>query len=76
MVAGNFEAGDDLTLLDPLAYQRLVAARAERQREGVEQNRLAGAGFAGEHGKAVGEVDVEPVDEDDIADGQSGEHGT
>ena len=75
MVAGDLEAGDHLALLDPLAHQRLVAARAERQRKGVEQNRLAGAGLAGEHGKAVGEIDVEPVDEDDIADGQSGEHG-
>ena len=72
MVAGDLEAGDHLALLDPLAHQGLVAARAERQRKGVEQNRLAGAGLAGEHGKAVGEIDVEPVDQDDIADGQVG----
>ena len=29
-----------------------VAARAQREREGIEQDRLAGAGLAGEHGKA------------------------
>ena len=52
-----------------------VAARAERQREGIEQDRLAGAGLAGEHGEPAGEIDVEPVDQDDVADGKSGEHG-
>ena len=72
---GDLEGGDDLALLDALAHQRLVAARAQRQRKGVEQDRLAGAGLAGEHGKPVGEIDVEPVDQDDVADGKSGEHG-
>ena len=52
-----------------------VAARAERQREGVEQDRLAGAGLAGQHGKPVGEIDVEPIDQDDVADRKPGEHG-
>ena len=57
-----------LPLLGPLAHQRDVAAGAERQRKGVEQDRLAGAGFAGQHGKAGGEVDIEPIDQDDVAD--------
>ena len=74
MVALDLEHGGHLALLDAVAHQRLVAARAQRQREGVEQDRLAGAGLAGEHGKACGEIDVEPVDQDDVADGKPGEH--
>ena len=75
MIAGHLENGGDLSLLHALAHQRLVAAGAQRQREGVEQDRLAGAGLAGEHGKPFGEIDVEPVDQDDVADRKSGEHG-
>jgi hypothetical protein len=40
----------------------------ERQRESVEQDRLAGAGLAGEHRETAREVDVEPVDQHDVAD--------
>ena len=75
MVALDLEHGGDLALLDAVADQRLVAAPAQRQREGVEQDRLAGAGLAGEHGKAAGEIDVEPVDQHDVADGKPGKHG-
>ena len=74
MVAGDLEHGGHLALLGALPHQRLVAAPAQRQRKGVEQNRFAGAGLAGEHGKAFGEIDVEPVDQDDVADRKSGEH--
>ena len=52
MVARQFEGGGHLPLLGAVAHQRGVAARAERQREGIEQDRLAGAGLAGEHGQA------------------------
>ena len=71
----HLERRRHLPLLLALAHQGGVAARAERQRERVEQDRLAGAGFAGEHGKPLGKVDVEPVDQDDVADGKAGEHG-
>ena len=74
MLLRHLEHGDDLALLQPLAHQSLVAAAAERQREGVQQDRFAGAGLAGQHGKVPGEIDVEPVDQDDIADGETSEH--
>jgi hypothetical protein len=74
MLLADLEGGGDLALLHALAHQRLIAAGAERQREGVEQNRLAGAGLAGEHGQPAGEIDVEPIDQDYIADGKPGEH--
>ena len=75
MLGCDLEHGGHLALLGPLADQGLVAAGAERQRKGIEQDRLAGAGLAGEHGEPVGEIDVEPVDQDDVADGQTGKHG-
>jgi hypothetical protein len=75
MSALDLEHGSHLALLDPLPHQRLVAAGAQSQCKGIEQDRLTGAGLAGEHGKPGGEIDVEPVDQDDVADRKSGEHG-
>ena len=74
MLGRQFEHRGDLALLGALAHQGGVAARAQRQREGVEQDRLAGAGLAGQHGKARREIDVEPVDQNDVSDRESGQH--
>ena len=74
-VAGlRLEHGRHLSLLGAGADQARIAARAQREREGVEQYRLAGARFAGQHGKAAAELDVEPVDQHDIADRESDQH--
>ena len=48
MILAEIEGGGHLPVLGALAHQRRVAARAERQRECVEQDRFAGAGFAGQ----------------------------
>ena len=32
------------------------------------------AGFAGQYRKAAAEIDVQPIDQDDVADGKPGEH--
>src|SRR3954465_14151892 len=74
MRARQVEGRGHRPLLCPLAYQCNVAAGTERQRKGVEQDRLAGAGFAGQHGETSGEIDIEPVDQNDVADGKPGEH--
>ena len=74
MVARHVEHGDDLALCRAVAHQRSVAAGAKRQRQRVEQDGFSGAGFAGQHGKAGQEVDVQLLDQDDIADRQSGKH--
>ena len=68
MPARQFEHRGDLALRLSLAHQRGVAARAQGEREGVEQDRLAGAGFAGQHGKAPGKIEVKLVDQDDVPD--------
>ena len=68
MILGDVEGGDHLTVLGALAHQRRLAARAERQRERIEQDRFAGAGLAGQRGEAGAEIDIQPVDQDDVAD--------
>jgi hypothetical protein len=68
MIAGNVKGGRDIALLGTLPHQAGIAARAERERKGVQQDRFARAGFAGQHRQPGRQVDVEPVDEDDIAD--------
>src|SRR5579871_6269479 len=51
-----------------------IAATAERQREGIEQNRFAGAGLAGQDREPPIELDIEPFDQDDVADRQTRQH--
>ncbi len=74
MVFAEIERGDHLALLGALAHHGGVAARAERQRESIEQDRFAGAGLAGERGKAGPEIDVQAIDQDDVADGKASKH--
>ena len=52
MIFAEIESGDHLALLGALAHHRGVAARAERQRESIEQDRFAGAGLARQRGEA------------------------
>ena len=51
-----------------------VGAPAHRQRQGVEQDRLARAGLAGEHREARAELDVERIDDDEVAKSQREQH--
>jgi hypothetical protein len=75
MIARHVEHSRNLALRSTMPHKRGVAARAERQRKGIEENGFAGAGLAGQHGKAGREIDVQPFDQDDIADRQPGKHG-
>ena len=74
MGARQIEGGRHLALLGPVAHQRGVAAGAERQRKGVEQDGFAGAGLAGQHGKTGRDVEIEAVDQNDVADREAGQH--
>ena len=74
MLPADVEGGGHLALLGAFANQSRVAARTERQRKRVEQDRLAGAGLAGQRGKACAEVDIQAIDQNDIANGKAGEH--
>ena len=74
MVWSEIEHGRDLALLLAVAHEAPVAAAAQRQRESVEQDRFPRAGLAGEHAQAVPEGELEPVDQDDVADRELDEH--
>ena len=48
---------------------------AEQQAERVQQDRLARAGFAGEHRESLAEFDIERGDDDKVANRKRAEHG-
>ena len=75
VVLRKFESRADLTLRRAVADQAAVAPGAKRQRKRVEKNRFAGAGLAGQNGKATVEFEIKLVDQNDVADGQLNEHG-
>ena len=74
MIGRRLEDRRDLAALRAGAHQRRVAARAERQRQRIEQDGFAGARLAGQHRQPGVELDAEPVDQDDVLDGEAREH--
>ncbi len=70
----HIEHRGDLALLRAMADQIGIATAAERERERIEQNGFARAGLTGQHRKTTGELDIEPFDQDDVADRQTGQH--
>ena len=61
-----------LPLILAVADQRRVAAGAEGQRGGVEEDGLAGAGFARQHGQTLGEGQIEPETHRAVIDAYGG----
>jgi hypothetical protein len=53
----------------PSADEAGVGARAGGQAQGVEDDRLAGPGFAGQRGQALADGKVQALDEHDVTDG-------
>jgi hypothetical protein len=76
MAGRHIEYRGDLPLFGTLAHQPRIAARTKRKRKGIEQNRFASAGLTGEHGQSLGEIEIEFVDQNDVANGQTDEHDT
>ena len=74
MARRQLESCGHLPLRRACAHQRHIATRAERKREGVEQDGFAGAGLARERGQAASEINVQPVDQDDVANRKPGQH--
>jgi hypothetical protein len=68
------EFSTDLGARTALADHAGIAALSQYQCERVDQNRLAGTGFAGEDGEAGFELEIEPIDDDEIADGKRAQH--
>ena len=57
-----------------LADQPAIGACAEREAERVEQDRLARAGFAGQHAQPARKLEVERLDKHNVANGKRGQH--
>ena len=69
------ELGADLGPRRALAHHAGVAAAAEGELQRVDQDRLAGAGLAGEHGEARAEVEFERRHDHEIAQREASQHG-
>jgi hypothetical protein len=74
MAAGQREFGADDRLLGAVTHQPRFRAHAQGEPQGVEQDRLARAGLAGEHAQPRPERQIELVDQHHIADGKSQQH--
>ena len=74
VVACHLELGADRPLLRPGADERALGAAAQRQTQGVEQDRLAGPGLAGERGEPLSQIELEPLDQHDVADLEAPQH--
>jgi hypothetical protein len=75
MVGRKLEFGGDACLCLALPHQPGVGTHAQRQAQTIQQDRLAGAGLAGQHTEAWLELQLEPVDQHHIADRQLPQHG-
>jgi len=62
------EGGTDAGTCRAFADHACVGPFTQHQGERVDEDRLARAGFTREDGKAGGEVEVERVDDDEVAD--------
>ena len=74
MALRRHEAGGDRALRLAGADHAGLGPQAAGQAQAVEQDGLAGAGLAGQHGQAGAEGQVQPFDQHDVADRERGEH--
>jgi len=73
--AAQLEAGEDVGLVGAGAHHAAVGAIAQGQAEGVEHDRFAGAGFAGDHRHAGVQLKVEVLDDGVIVNSKMYQHG-
>ena len=68
------ELGGDLGAGCAFPHHAGFAAAAECQLQRVDEDRLASAGLAGEHGQAGAELELELVDDDEVAQCEAMQH--
>ncbi len=73
-VAGQRERRADLGPLRAVPHRPAVRATADGQQQRVDQDRLAGAGFAREHGEAAVELEFDRLDDGEVANLQVRQH--
>ena len=69
------EHGDQFRAFGAVAHHAAVGAHAGQEAQRIDQQRLAGAGFAGDHGQAGAEIQFGGADDGEILDGEMGQHG-
>ncbi len=74
-LGAQVEGGRDLSALRPGANCIAARAPAGGQREGVDDDGLARAGLPGQRGEARAELELDLIDDREIADPQVREHG-
>ncbi len=75
MIGAEGEDGCGRGLTAALAHQPRIGPRAGGETQGVQDDRLATAGLAGERGQACADREVERLDQDHVADAQANQHG-
>jgi len=74
VVASDRELGRHRCFFRPGAHEPSLRPAAERQAQRVQQDRLAGAGLAGQHAQPRVKGERQPIDQHDIADSQTEQH--
>ncbi|MCY1441262.1 hypothetical protein D9M71_575690 [compost metagenome] len=69
------ERGEDVCLVGAGAHHAAVGTVAQGKAEGVEHDRFAGTGLAGDDGHATGDFEVEVLDDGVVVNGQVHQHG-
>jgi hypothetical protein len=72
---GDIHRGAEVGALGARAHRLSAGASTAQQLEGVDQHRLARAGFSGEYGQPAAQVDFDGVDDGQVADLQVAKHG-
>jgi hypothetical protein len=75
VIGRTVENGRYLTLGFAMAHERAVAPAPKGQGKGIEQDGFARTGFTGQDAQALVEMELKPINEDDIANRQLDEHG-
>ena len=70
----QFENRRDLALRLAVAHQAAVSARAERERQRIQKNRLPRAGLAGQDRQTRREFEVQLIDQHHVANGEARKH--
>ena len=74
MVVRGLKARGDRALVGAGADEPALGPGTEHQPQRIEHDGFTGTGLAGEHGQPTVELEIEPVDQHDVADGQAQQH--
>jgi hypothetical protein len=74
VIGADIEDRRYLPLVSAVAHEAAVTAATKGERKGIEQNGFAGAGLAGENRKTCVKLEIELLDQNDVADRQLDKH--